>query len=62
MISNAIGRTNTRLGVVLRAARKATGTASTIASTVPSVATLMVSHSGFHTVRLYIPSVAAAPG
>ena len=31
MISNAIGRTNLALGVVLRAARKATGTAITMA-------------------------------
>ena len=36
------------LGVVLRAARNASGVASTIASRVPSVAMLIVSHSGRH--------------
>ena len=47
MIRRAIGRTNL-LGVVFRAARKATGTAITIAIIVPMVAMLRVSQSGTH--------------
>ena len=46
-ISNsASGRTTRALGVVLRAAKKATGTAMTIAINVPSVAMFRVSQSG----------------
>ncbi len=43
-----MGRTISTLGVVLRAARKATGTAMMTPSIVPSVAMLSVSHSGTH--------------
>jgi hypothetical protein len=46
MMNSATGRMKVALGVVLRAARKATGTAITSASSVPSVAMLSVSHSG----------------
>ena len=46
MMRSATGRTKATLGVVLRAAQKAVGTASTMASSVPRVAMLMVSHSG----------------
>ena len=46
MISKAIGRTNFVLGVVLRAAKKATGTAMINPIKVPRVAILMVSQSG----------------
>ena len=46
MISSAAGRTNAALGVVLRAARNATGTATTTAKSVPSVAMFIVSHRG----------------
>ena len=48
MISNAIGRRMRVSGVVLRAARKASGTAITMVSMVPSVAILMVSQRGSH--------------
>ena len=48
MIRRAIGRTNFVLGVVFRAARKATGKAITIAIIVPMVAMLRVSQSGSH--------------
>src|SRR3546814_13710398 len=41
MMKRATGLTSVTLGVVLRAARKATGTAMMIASKVPSVAMLM---------------------
>ena len=44
--SSAKGRTIRALGVVLRAARNATGTAMTIAISVPRVAMLIVSQSG----------------
>src|SRR3546814_4376215 len=44
--SSARGRTKRTLGVVLRAAMKATGTAMTIAASVPIVAMLMVSQRG----------------
>ena len=46
MINNATGRTNLALGVVLRAARNATGTAMTMENIVPSVAMFMVSQIG----------------
>jgi len=46
IINNAIGRTNLALGVVLRAAKKATGTAITMANNVPRVAILTVSQIG----------------
>ena len=46
MMNNASGRAKAVLGVVFRAARKATGTASTRASAVPSVAMFKVSQSG----------------
>ena len=46
--NSATGRTNAALGVVLWAAQKATGTASTTAIRVPRVAILMVSHTGSH--------------
>jgi hypothetical protein len=46
MSSNAIGRTTSALGVVLRAARNASGSAGTMPSAVPSVAMLNVSHNG----------------
>ena len=46
MMSKAIGLTINRLGVVLRAAQKATGIAKTTAQIVPKVAILMVSQSG----------------
>ena len=49
MISRPIGRTNLALGVVLRAVRKASGTATATARSVPSVAMLIVSQSGFQT-------------
>lgn len=48
MTSSATGRTRVADGVVLRAARKASGTARTTASSVPRVAMLTVSHSGHH--------------
>ena len=48
IIRRAIGRTNFLLGVVLRAARKATGIAINIAIIVPMVAMFMVSQRGFH--------------
>jgi hypothetical protein len=48
MIRRAIGRTNLVLGVVFRAARKATGSAITIAIIVPMVAMFSVSQSGSH--------------
>ena len=48
MISKAIGRMIYRLGVVLRAARKATGTARISANSVPSVAMFNVSQMGSH--------------
>ncbi len=48
MISSATGRTNRTLGVVLRAAMNATGTATRMASRVPSVAIASVSQSGRH--------------
>ncbi|MNC97546.1 hypothetical protein D3C83_152410 [compost metagenome] len=48
MTKSATGRTNARLGVVLRAARNATGTPNAIASSVPSVAILSVSQSAYH--------------
>src|SRR6056297_3210605 len=46
MISSATGRTNSADGVVLRAARNATGTARNRAMIVPSVAMLKVSQIG----------------
>ena len=46
MIRSATGRTRYRDGVVLRAARKATGTARIRAMIVPSVAMLIVSQIG----------------
>ena len=46
MMKRATGRTKSRLGVVLRAAQKAVGTARTSAMRVPRVAMLMVSQSG----------------
>ncbi len=52
MTNSATGRTSSTLGVVLRAAQKATGTAMTRAMSVPSVAMLSVSHSGSH--RLFM--------
>ena len=48
IMNKAIGRTKPTLGVVLLAAKNATGTATINASTVPSVAILMVSHNGRH--------------
>ena len=48
MTRSASGRTSHPLGVVLRAARNAIGTAMTIANKVPSVAIASVSHSGRH--------------
>ena len=48
MIRSATGRTNSTLGVVLRAARNAIGTAMMIASSVPRVAIASVSQSGRH--------------
>src|SRR5262249_20147580 len=48
MTNSAAGRTNATLGVVLRAAQKATATAKIIPISVPSVAMLMVSHIGSH--------------
>ncbi len=44
--NSAAGLANAMLGVVLRAARKATGTAIAVPSNVPSVAMLSVSQSG----------------
>src|SRR5262245_29910150 len=52
MMNSATGRIKAMLGVVLRAAQYATGTARTIAMTVPSVAILMVSHIGRHRTRI----------
>src|SRR5262245_10213240 len=46
MMNRAIGRTSMTLGVVLRAAQYATGTATMIEIAVPKVAMLSVSHSG----------------
>src|SRR5579862_9453532 len=46
MTNSATGRTSAALGVVLRAAQYATGTATTMPMAVPSVAILMVSQSG----------------
>ena len=46
MTRSAIGRTTVTLGVVLRAARNAIGTATMIASSVPTVAMFIVSQSG----------------
>ena len=46
MTKSASGRMSVALGLVLRAARKATGTAKMIPSRVPSVAMLSVSQSG----------------
>ena len=46
MMSSATGRTKRRLGVVLLAARKATGMAIITPIIVPRVAILRVSHSG----------------
>ena len=48
MANSAMGRMNSRLGLVLCAARNATGTPSTSAMAVPRVAMLIVSHNGFH--------------
>ena len=48
MMNSASGRTKATLGVVLRAARNATGSAMPMASSVPMVAMLSVSHSGHH--------------
>jgi len=46
--NSAIGRSSSALGVVLRAAANAIGTASITPSAVPSVAMFSVSHSGRH--------------
>ncbi len=46
MMNSAIGLINVVLGVVLRAAKNATGNAITIPNNVPSVAILMVSQIG----------------
>jgi len=46
MIKSAIGRSSVTDGVVLRAARKAMGIASTTPAAVPMVAMLRVSQSG----------------
>jgi len=56
MINNATGRITATLGVVLRAAQKAVGTASMIASAVPMVAMLMVSHIGRHRAAMKLQS------
>jgi hypothetical protein len=48
MMKSAMGRRISAEGVVLRAARKATGTAMMTPPSVPSVAMLIVSHSGPH--------------
>ena len=48
IINRARGRMNLVLGEVFRAARKATGTAITIANIVPMVAMFSVSQSGTH--------------
>src|SRR5215471_2643530 len=52
MTNRATGRTSAALGVVLRAAHQAIGTATTTASAVPSVAMLIVSHRGRHSTRM----------
>ena len=46
MINRAIGRNKVLLGVVFRAAKKATGTAMAVPNSVPKVAILSVSHNG----------------
>src|SRR6516164_4671120 len=56
MTSSAAGRINAALGVVLRAAHEATGTASMMPIAVPSVAMLMVSHSGRASARMKLQS------
>ena len=48
MMRSAMGRAIYRLGVVLRAAMKATGTAMMMPIIVPSVAMFRVSHMGHH--------------
>jgi hypothetical protein len=48
MMRRAMGRATPTLGVVLRAARNATGMASPMPSKVPSAAMLIVSQSDFH--------------
>ena len=53
MINKATGRSSAGLGEVLRAARKATGTASTKASRVPSVAIFKVSQRGSQSLSMY---------
>ena len=52
MISRAMGRMNRADGVVLRAARKATGIAINSAITVPRVAMFSVSHNGSHSLLI----------
>ena len=52
IMNNAMGLTNTTLGVVLRAAQNATGTEIISAIAVPKVAMLKVSHKGRHSVLL----------
>ena len=53
MTRRAIGRRSVGLGEVLRAARKATGTARTSASRVPRVAMFRVSHRGTQSLSMY---------
>jgi hypothetical protein len=52
IMNSAIGRTTLTLGVVLRAAQYATGTASRTAITVPTVAILIVSQIGRPSARM----------
>jgi hypothetical protein len=61
MIRSAIGRTKARLGVVFRAARKAIGTAIAMASSVPSVAMLIVSQRGSQIFSRYDQRSGSAP-
>ena len=52
-MNSATGRTKVLLGVVLRAAQNATGTAITSAIRVPRVAMLIVSQTGSHSSLMY---------